>query len=101
MQVNDATSNRFISFSCLSRHQSSDDARLRRLNAPMCLSAGTRASDNSSDGNEADGRFRNVGLRVWQCAFVLTEYLVRRAPLRQWAGVRVLDLGSGTGERAP
>lgn len=39
----------------------------------------------------------NVGLRVWQCAFVLTEFLIRQPPHGHWAGVKTLDLGSGTG----
>uniref|UniRef100_A0A061RWU8 Protein-lysine methyltransferase mettl21d n=1 Tax=Tetraselmis sp. GSL018 TaxID=582737 RepID=A0A061RWU8_9CHLO len=40
---------------------------------------------------------RNVGLRVWQSAFILTEYLARCPPFGQWADTKVLDLGAGTG----
>ncbi len=39
----------------------------------------------------------NVGLIVWQSAFVLADYLLARPPFGQWAGVRVLELGAGTG----
>lgn len=35
---------------------------------------------------------------VWQSAFVLAEYLLRCPPFGQWDDVRVVDLGTGTGE---
>lgn len=34
---------------------------------------------------------------VWQSAFVLAEYLLRAPPFGQWADVRAVDLGTGTG----
>ena len=40
----------------------------------------------------------HVGLVVWQSAFVLAEYLLRNPPFGQWSDVRVVDLGTGTGE---
>ena len=40
----------------------------------------------------------HVGLVVWQSAFVLAEYLLRHPPFGQWSDVRVVDLGTGTGE---
>lgn len=40
----------------------------------------------------------NVGLVVWQSAFVLAELLLRAPPFGQWADVRAVDLGTGTGE---
>ena len=41
----------------------------------------------------------NVGLVVWQSAFVLAEYLLRHPPFGQWHDVHAVDLGAGTGER--
>ena len=41
----------------------------------------------------------NVGLVVWQSAFVLADYLVARPPYGTWQGVSVVDLGTGTGGR--
>ncbi len=41
----------------------------------------------------------NVGLVVWQSAFVLADYLVARPPYGTWQGVSVIDLGTGTGGR--
>lgn len=40
----------------------------------------------------------NVGLVVWQSAFVLAELLLSAPPFGQWADVRAVDLGTGTGE---
>jgi len=37
---------------------------------------------------------------VWQSGFVLAELLMRKPPLGPWTGVKVLDLGSGTGIHA-
>ncbi|KAF5841465.1 putative methyltransferase-domain-containing protein [Dunaliella salina] len=34
---------------------------------------------------------------VWQSGFVLAELLLRRPPLGPWPGVKVLELGAGTG----
>ena len=39
----------------------------------------------------------NVGMVVWQSAFVLAELLLQHPPMGPWAHVRVVDLGSGTG----
>ena len=39
----------------------------------------------------------NVGLVVWQSAFMLAEFLLRAPPFGQWHDVRAVDLGSGTG----
>ena len=39
-----------------------------------------------------------VGLVVWQSAFVLAEYLLRNPPFGQWQDVHAVDLGAGTGE---
>ena len=36
---------------------------------------------------------------VWQSAFVLADLLLRHPPFGQWHDVRVLDLGTGTGEQ--
>ena len=38
-----------------------------------------------------------VGLVVWQSAFLLAELLLRAPPFGQWADVRTVDLGTGTG----
>lgn len=40
----------------------------------------------------------NVGLVVWQSAFVLAELLISHPPLGPWHDVSVVDLGTGTGE---
>jgi protein N-lysine methyltransferase METTL21A len=42
-----------------------------------------------------------VGLVVWQSAFLLAELLVRAPPFGAWGDVRVVDLGTGTGEAPP
>ena len=39
----------------------------------------------------------NVGRVVWQSGFLLAEYLIRKPPFRDWSGVRVVDIGTGTG----
>lgn len=41
----------------------------------------------------------NVGFLVWSCSFVLAEYLFKHPPhgRASWTGVRVLELGAGTG----
>ncbi|KAG1675873.1 hypothetical protein FOA52_001530 [Chlamydomonas sp. UWO 241] len=39
----------------------------------------------------------DVGLVAWQCGFVLADLMLRAPPLGSWAGVRVVDLGTGTG----
>ena len=41
--------------------------------------------------------FWNVGKVVWQSGFLLADYLIRCPPFRDWGGVRVVDLGTGTG----
>lgn len=50
-----------------------------------------------TSGGAAEEKLDNVGLVVWQSAFVLAEYLLRNPPFQQWADVRVVDLGTGTG----
>ena len=35
---------------------------------------------------------------VWQSGFLLATFLIQHPPLRGWEGVRVVDLGTGTGE---
>eukprot|EP00884_Botryococcus_braunii_P005559 jgi/Botrbrau1/15003/Bobra.0018s0102.1 len=42
---------------------------------------------------EADDGLDNVGLVVWQSAFVLAEYLLRHPPFAQWDDVTVVGLG--------
>lgn len=39
----------------------------------------------------------NVGLVVWQSGVVLADYLLCNPPYGDWSGVRVVDLGCGTG----
>eukprot|EP00873_Tetraselmis_striata_P008686 jgi/Tetstr1/428950/TSEL_018925.t1 len=75
-----------------------------RIAQDAAASGSTRLlADAADDEREGSGqpvagdRLANVGLRVWQCAFILTEWLLRAPPFGQWAGVRVVDLGSGTG----
>jgi len=58
---------------------------------------GVAGAESTADCSASEGPLRNVGLRVWQCAFILTELLLRAPPFGQWAGVRVVDLGAGTG----
>mmetsp|Transcript_24712 Transcript_24712/g.53917 ORF Transcript_24712/g.53917 Transcript_24712/m.53917 type:complete len:326 (-) Transcript_24712:855-1832(-) len=48
-------------------------------------------------GPAPDSKLGKVGLVVWQCGFVLSDLLLRHPPWGTWAGIRVLDLGSGTG----
>ncbi len=51
---------------------------------------------------ELEGRSKaplnNVGLVVWQSAFVLADYLIAHPPFRTWREVNVIELGSGTGQ---
>ena len=51
---------------------------------------------------ELEGRSRaplnNVGLVVWQSAFVLADYLVAHPPFGTWRNVSVVELGAGTGQ---
>lgn len=51
---------------------------------------------------ELEGRSKaplnNVGLVVWQSAFVLADYLIAHPPFRTWRDVNVIELGSGTGQ---
>ena len=44
-----------------------------------------------------DASLENVGRVVWQSGFLLADYLIRNPPFREWPGVRVIDLGAGTG----
>lgn len=42
----------------------------------------------------------NVGLVVWQSAFVLAEFLISHPPFGGWHDVHAVDLGTGTGDCA-
>jgi hypothetical protein len=64
------------------------------------------SGDHSKDGGCPEGQpgsgqpkeaLQNVGLVVWQSAFVLAELLVSHPPFGTWQDVRVVDLGTGTG----
>ena len=35
---------------------------------------------------------------VWQSGFLLATFLIQHPPLGRWEGVRVVDLGTGTGK---
>lgn len=63
--------------------------------------AAAAASGANPEGGTPDEKtsapLRNVGLVVWQAAFVLAEYLSRVQPLGLWRGQRVVELGAGTG----
>lgn len=45
----------------------------------------------------AFSQLANVGWTVWQSAFILGEWLLRKPPVASWQGVKVLELGAGTG----
>jgi hypothetical protein len=45
----------------------------------------------------AEAPLSNVGLVVWQSAFVLADYLVAHPPFGMWRNVSAIDLGAGTG----
>ena len=51
---------------------------------------------------ELEGRSKaplnNVGLVVWQSAFVLADYLIAHPPFATWHNVSVIELGAGTGQ---
>ena len=53
---------------------------------------------------ELEGRSKaplnNVGLVVWQSAFVLADYLIAHPPFATWRDVSVIELGAGTGQRS-
>lgn len=55
-------------------------------------------SQSISDQKEGEEQLGNVGLVVWQSAFVLADYLLRYPPFGQWEDVHGVDLGTGTGE---
>eukprot|EP00891_Asterochloris_glomerata_P000231 jgi/Astpho2/231/Aster-x0908 len=55
-----------------------------------------QAGDDDSSKRPSED-LSNVGLVVWQSAFMLAEFLLRAPPFGQWHDVRVVDLGSGTG----
>ena len=58
-------------------------------------------ADTASEAGEAANRgeedLDNVGLVVWQSAFVLGEFLLSHPPFITWQDVNVVDLGTGTG----
>lgn len=59
------------------------------------IQRGCKASSGSGQDSE---HLEQVGLVVWQSAFVLAEYLLRNPPFGQWQDVHAVDLGAGTGE---
>eukprot|EP00775_Hariotina_reticulata_P007133 gene7133-7348_t len=52
----------------------------------------------SGANGEYDSAFPNVGLVIWQSGFVLADYLLRARPLGSLTGLRILELGCGTGQ---
>ncbi|EIE25645.1 hypothetical protein COCSUDRAFT_64760 [Coccomyxa subellipsoidea C-169] len=54
-------------------------------------------SRQDGEKEESKEELDNVGLVVWQSAFVLAEFLVSHAPMGDWRDVRTVDLGTGTG----
>lgn len=60
-------------------------------------SAGASARSNAHGSSETREALDNVGLVVWQSAFVLAELLMSDPPYGSWHDVRVVDLGTGTG----
>lgn len=59
-------------------------------------------SDSTSEvsrGGSSEENLENVGLVVWQSAFVLAEFLMAHPPLGAWHDVRAVDLGTGTGDQ--
>lgn len=58
------------------------------------------AKDSLESARTSQSCFKNVGKVVWQSGFLLADYLIRMPPMREWVGVRVVDLGTGTGKTA-
>ncbi|BDA43830.1 EEF1A lysine methyltransferase 3 [Coccomyxa sp. Obi] len=60
-------------------------------------------SDSASEGAQggcagsSEENLENVGLVVWQSAFVLAEFLMAHPPFGAWHDVSAVDLGTGTG----
>ena len=54
---------------------------------------------SGADGSTGESKeaLENVGLVVWQSAFVLAEFLMAHSPMGAWDDVRAVDLGTGTG----
>ncbi|KAK9916047.1 hypothetical protein WJX75_007777 [Coccomyxa subellipsoidea] len=54
---------------------------------------------SAADGSTGESKeaLENVGLVVWQSAFVLAEFLMAHSPMGAWHDVRAVDLGTGTG----
>ncbi len=78
----------------------------------VCFAQGSGAhqhigvqSDSASEGSRdscagsSKENLENVGLVVWQSAFVLAEFLMAHPPLGAWHDVRAVDLGTGTGDQ--
>lgn len=57
--------------------------------------------DDSEVDRSRKSSLQHVGNVVWQSGFLLAEYLIRQPPFSDWGGVRVVDLGSGTGQAFP
>lgn len=55
---------------------------------------------SAADGSTGESKeaLENVGLVVWQSAFVLAEFLMAHSPMGAWHDVRAVDLGTGTGK---
>ena len=49
---------------------------------------------------KAEAPLNNVGLVVWQSAFVLADYLIAHPPFRTWRGVNIVEFGAGTGQES-
>ena len=53
------------------------------------------------DSKSRRSNLQKVGNVVWQSGFLLADFLIRNPAFREWSGVRVVDLGTGTGKSRP
>jgi len=67
----------------------------RSFHLPQGVSVVLR-QDKQDEGGKGSN-LENVGLVVWQGAFVLIEYLLRTFPPEHWKDKRIIELGAGTG----
>lgn len=93
-----------ICFSCTASGEGADAdgclSVLQGSGAHQHLSrADARPGQSGSHESRAGEALDNVGLVVWQSAFVLAELLMSHPPLGPWHDVRVVDLGTGTGQQ--
>ena len=58
---------------------------------------GEEEEDETISSESREASLGNVGKVVWQSGFLLADYLIGNPPFREWSGVRVIDLGTGTG----